>query len=308
LTGAYVRARDTDPKSSYGDFVAVSAPVDAELASLLRRLVCDGIVAPGYEPGTVATLSAKKNGSFLIMEADPAHRPPAQEVREVHGMRFVQPWDDAIPDRTTLDAVSVGTVPEHAVDDLVLGLLVVRHTQSNSVAYVRDGMTLGVGAGQQSRVDCVRLAGAKTDTWWLRRHPRVRTLPAGRGRKIQDGVNAEIDYLDAGPTGSVSSSGITDSAVSNGRTGSTDLAGSGGPAGIAPLTVAERIQWLNKLDRVSLASDGTLPFRDNIDHARRHGVRYIAEPGGSIRSAEVLAACQEQGIALVHTGMRLFRH
>lgn len=285
LTSAYVRARDTDPKSSYGDFAAVSAPVDAELALLLRRLVCDGIIAPGYEPGTVATLAAKKNGTFLILEADPFYQPPARETREVHGMRFVQPWDNTVPNRRTLADVQVGTVPDRALDDLLFGLLVVRHTQSNSVAYVRDGMTLGVGAGQQSRVDCTRLAGAKTDTWWLRRHPRVHALHTTQNRKIQDRVNDQIDYLDLDhPTGPA------------------------GPGGIQPLTSTERAQWLRQLDQVSLASDGALPFRDNIDHARRHGVRYIAEPGGSTRSADIVAACHDQDIALVHTGLRLFRH
>ncbi|OHV35617.1 MULTISPECIES: phosphoribosylaminoimidazolecarboxamide formyltransferase [Pseudofrankia] len=287
LTSAYVRARDTDPKSSYGDFAAVSAPVDAELAVLLRRLVCDGIVAPGYEPGTVATLSAKKNGTFLVLEADPAHRPPAREIREVHGMRFTQTWDDAVPNRQTLADVRVGTVPDHALDDLLLGLIVARHTQSNSVAYVRGGMTLGVGAGQQSRVDCVRLAGAKSDTWWLRRHPRVRALHIGQNPKIQDSINDEIQYLDTGAAGS----GLPPR-----------------PGGAPPLTALERAQWLSRLDEVSLASDGALPFPENIVHARRHGVRYVAEPGGSIRSAEVIAACHDQEVALVHTGLRLFRH
>jgi phosphoribosylaminoimidazolecarboxamide formyltransferase/IMP cyclohydrolase len=284
VTSAYARARDTDPKSSYGDFAAVSAPVDLELGLLLSRLVCDGIIAPGYETGTAAVLSAKKNGTFLILEADPAHRPPAREIREVYGMRFVQPWDDAVPSRQTLADVRVGTIPDPALDDLLLGLLVVRHTQSNSVAYVRDGMTLGVGAGQQSRVDCVRLAGTKTDTWWLRRHPRVRSLHIGQGSTIQKRITDQIQYLDA------------------------DGGDRSGPTGIPPLTPTDRAQWLGRLDGVSLASDGALPFRDNIDHARRHGVRYIAEPGGSIRSEEVLAACRDQGIALVHTGLRLFRH
>ncbi|ADP81686.1 Phosphoribosylaminoimidazolecarboxamide formyltransferase [Pseudofrankia inefficax] len=284
LTSAYVRARDTDPKSSYGDFAAVSAPVDAELADLLRRLVCDGIVAPGYEPGTVATLSAKKNGAFVVLEADPAYQPPTQEVRDVCGLRFVQPRDDAVLDRTTLADVQVGTVPDGARDDLLLGLIVVRHTQSNSVAYVRDGMTLGVGAGQQSRVDGVRLAGAKTDTWWLRRHPRVQALTTGGDRKIQDRINDQISYLDADP------------AMREDGTGPV------------PLTGADRARWLRQLDQVALASDGALPFPDNIDHAHRHGVRYIAEPGGSTRSADVAAACQDRGIALIHTGLRLFRH
>jgi phosphoribosylaminoimidazolecarboxamide formyltransferase/IMP cyclohydrolase len=290
LTSAYVRARDTDPRSSYGDFVAVSAPVDAELAQLLRGLVCDGIVAPGYEPGTVATLSAKKNGAFVVLEADPTYQPPAQEIRDVYGMRFAEPRDDTILDRRSLADVQVGTIPDGALDDLLLGLIVVRHTQSNSVAYVRDGMTLGVGAGQQSRVDCTRLAGTKADTWWLRRHPRVRAVGAGGDRKLQQRINEQISYLDIDPSDE------------------PDDAGDRATAGPPPLTATERARWLRRLDGVALASDGALPFPDNIDHARRHGVRYIAEPGGSTRSADVAAACRDQDIALVHTGMRLFRH
>ncbi|GAA5200206.1 phosphoribosylaminoimidazolecarboxamide formyltransferase [Rugosimonospora acidiphila] len=278
VASAYVRARDTDPKSSYGDFVAVSEPVDEALAQLLRRVVCDGIVAPGYAPGTMATLSAKKGGGFLVLEADPAFRPPAEQVREEYGYRFVAPRDDIELGPAHLADPVCGTLPGPARDDLLLGLITVRYTQSNSVAYVRDGMTLGVGAGQQSRVDCVRLAGAKAGTWWLRRHPAVRAVPVEATARVQDRVGERIRYLDG------------------------DL------PGVAPLAAAERGDWLARLDGVSLASDGALPFRDNVDHARRHGVRYIAEPGGAARSGDVVAACREHGMTLCHTGVRLFRH
>lgn len=237
VTRAYVRARDADPKSSFGDFVAVSAPVDAELAALLRRMVSDGIIAPGYEPGTVATLAAKKRGRFLVLEADPSFVPPAREVREVYGLRLTQDVDrTAITRSLVRTAVDGSTLPDRAVDDLALGLIVLRHTQSNSVAYVRDGVTIGVGAGQQSRVDCTQLAGQKAATWWQRR-------------------------------------------------------GDNGP-----------------LSEVAYVSDGVLPFRDNVDVAAAFGVRFIAEPGGSIRSGEVADACAEHGITLVHTGLRLFTH
>ncbi|HEY2674786.1 MAG TPA: phosphoribosylaminoimidazolecarboxamide formyltransferase [Rugosimonospora sp.] len=282
VAAAYIRARDTDPKCSYGDFIAVSDPVDAALAQLLRRFVSDGIVAPGYAPGTVAALSAKKGGSFLVLEADPGYRPPAEQVREEYGFRFVAPHDDLVPRREHLADPVCGTLPRPASDDLLLGLITVRYTQSNSVAYVRDGMTLGVGAGQQSRVDCTRLAGAKADTWWLRRHPKVRALPVDPAATIQDRIGERLRYLDGEPDGRL--------------------------AGVPPLTAGERRDWLRRLDGVSLASDGALPFRDNVDHARRHGVRYIAEPGGAARSADVIAACREHGIALAHTGIRLFRH
>jgi phosphoribosylaminoimidazolecarboxamide formyltransferase/IMP cyclohydrolase len=269
LTSAYVRARDTDPQASYGDFVAVSEPVDAELADLLRRLVVDGIIAPGFEPGTLATLAAKKRGRFLVLEADTAFTPPPSEVREVYGVRLTQERDALPLTRSRLDVPICGSLTASTVDDLLLGLITVRHTQSNSVAYVRDGMTLGVGAGQQSRIGCVRLAGSKVDSWWLRRHPAVRAI-GDPTLTIADRVNRRLDFLDEGP--------------------------------------ADGAAWLAQLDRVSLASDGALPFRDNVDHARRHGVHAIAEPGGSIRSQEVASACREHGITLVHTGIRLFHH
>jgi phosphoribosylaminoimidazolecarboxamide formyltransferase/IMP cyclohydrolase len=182
LTSAYARARDADPKSSYGDFVAVSHPVDAELAAFLRGVVSDGIVAPGFEPGVVATLAAKKSGRFLILEADPAFTPPPIEVREVYGLRLTQPRDAAFP-----------VLDDH---DLLLGSVIARYTQSNSVVYVRDGMALGVGAGQQSRIDCTTLAGAKVDTWWLRRHPSV---PVPSQERLHDRVNAQLAAARAVP-------------------------------------------------------------------------------------------------------------
>ncbi|WP_020579834.1 hypothetical protein [Actinopolymorpha alba] len=242
---AYLRARDADPTSSYGDFVAVSEPVDATLAGVLRRLACDGIIAPGYEQGCVDTLAAKKRGRFLVLEADPAFEPPEREVREVFGLRLVQP-NDARSLSPELVATSVdGTpLPDGAVNDLLLGLITVKYTQSNAVAYVRDGMALGIGAGQQSRVDCTRLAGAKVDAWFARR---------------------------------------TDTSVAS-----------------AAATTS--------LTDVSFVSDGLLPFRDNVDEAAPHGVRWLAEPGGSIRSDEVARACEEHGISLVRTGVRLFQH
>lgn len=287
VASAYVRARDADPKSSYGDFAAVSHPVDAELADLLMGVVCDGIVAPGYEPGTVERLSGKKNGRFLVMEADDSFVPPPHETREVFGVRLTQERDPA-----RLSAALLGDeLPESAVGDLLLGLTVLRFTQSNSVCYVRGGTTLGIGAGQQSRVDCTRLAGAKADTWWLRRHPAIRTLPFRPGIRRQERINWQIRVVEG------------DLTPDETHRLHQALAG---PA--QELTVDERTRWLERLDRVSFASDGYLPFRDNVDHAHRHGVRYIAEPGGSIRSDEVEAACREHQITLVRTGLRLFHH
>ncbi|TDW83529.1 5-aminoimidazole-4-carboxamide ribonucleotide transformylase [Kribbella sp. VKM Ac-2566] len=222
VAAAYTRARDADPKSSYGDFVAVSHPVDLELAMLLKRVVSDGIIAPGYDEGVVEILAAKKRGTYLVLEVDPEFEPPAEEVRELYGVRLTQERD-ALP------------VPRDLPDDVVLGMIVARYTQSNTVVMVKDGMTIGIGAGQQSRVDCTRLAGEKAALWWARR--------------------------------------------------SAD-----------PLT------------GVSMVSDGALPFTDNVVEAQRYGVSHIAEPGGSIRSPEVAAACAAARITWSETGIRLFRH
>ncbi|MEU7831460.1 MULTISPECIES: phosphoribosylaminoimidazolecarboxamide formyltransferase [unclassified Nonomuraea] len=291
LTSAYLRARDADPKSSYGDFIAVSQPVDAELAELLTRLVCDGVIAPGYAPGTVAALSQKRGGRFLVMEADPAYVPPRQEAREVFGLRLTQERDEVVLSTALLDDVVCGTLPANAAEDLLLGLIVLRYTQSNSVCYLRGGATLGIGAGQQSRVDCTRLAGAKVDTWWLRRHPMVRALAFRSDVRLQDRINWQIRFIEGD------------------LTAEEKLRLSGALSSPMPeLTNEQRTSWLAALGEVAFVSDGALPFRDNVDHASRHGVRYIAEPGGSIRSAEVQDACREHQIALARTGLRLFHH
>ncbi|ALO06557.1 Phosphoribosylaminoimidazolecarboxamide formyltransferase [Streptomyces venezuelae] len=291
VTSAYLRARDADPKSSYGDFAAVSHPVDAELAELLTRVVCDGVIAPGYAPGTVETLSRKKSGRFLVMEADETFTPPGQEAREVFGMRLAQQRDDVPLSPALLDDLVCGELTASATEDLLLGLAVLRYTQSNSVCYVRDGATLGIGAGQQSRVDCTRLAGAKTDTWWLRRHPAVRALAFRPGIRRQDRINWQIRFVEGD------------------LTPDERERLSGALSAPAPdLTDEQRAGWLAELTGVAFASDGALPFRDNVDHARRHGVTAIAEPGGSIRSTDVEDACRAHGIALARTGLRLFHH
>ncbi|MEV7322022.1 phosphoribosylaminoimidazolecarboxamide formyltransferase [Streptomyces sp. NPDC093970] len=290
LASAYLRARDADPKSSYGDFAAVSHPVDAELTELLTGMVCDGIVAPGYAPGTVERLRRKKSGRFLIMEADEKFVPPELEARDVFGLHLTQRRDEVELSPALLRAVDE-VPPDAAVADLLLGLAVLRHTQSNSVCYLRDGVTLGIGAGQQSRVDCTRLAGAKADTWWLRRHPAVRALSFRPGVRRQERINWQIRFIEGDLTPD-----------EHRRLGQALTV----PAG--ELSADDRAQWIRRLDRVAFASDGALPFRDNVDHAHRHGVRYIAEPGGSVRSGEVEEACREHGIVLARTGLRLFQH
>lgn len=291
VASAYLRARDSDPRSSYGDFAAISHPVDEELADLLAGVVCDGIVAPGYAPGTVEALSRKKNGRFLVIEADESFVPPRREVRDVFGLRLTQSRDETLLSPALLENTVCGRVSLPERQDLLLGLVVLRFTQSNSVCYVRDGVTLGIGAGQQSRVDCVRLAGAKVDTWWLRRHPAVSGLAFRPAVRRQERINWQIRFAEGDLT--PDESRRLAEAVS---------------APPAELTAAQRAEWQARLDEVAFVSDGALPFRDNVDHARRHGVRWIAEPGGSLRSADVVQACHEHGVSLVHTGLRLFQH
>ncbi|MFG2606003.1 phosphoribosylaminoimidazolecarboxamide formyltransferase [Streptomyces sp. NPDC048514] len=290
LASAYLRARDADPKSSYGDFAAVSHPVDDELADVLARVICDGVIAPGYAPGTAERLGKKKNGRFLVLEADGTFAPPPRESREVFGLRLSQDRDQ-VPLTRDLFTLRHGELPAAATDDLLLGLAVLRYTQSNSVCYVRDGVTLGIGAGQQSRVDCTRLAGAKADTWWLRRHPVVRALDFRPGVKRQDRINWQVRFIEGDLT-------------PDEENRLAEVLGTPATA----LGPQERARWLGTLTGVSFVSDGALPFRDNVDHAQRHGVSYIAEPGGSIRSDDVETACREHGIALAHTGLRLFHH
>ncbi|WP_020392838.1 hypothetical protein [Kribbella catacumbae] len=262
VASAYLRARDADPKSSYGDFVAASHPVDRDLATVLKRLTCDGIIAPGYEDGVVGELAAKKRGTFLILEADQDIEPPVKEVRELYGLRLTQHRDAEPLTRSLL----LPDLPASAARDLLLGLIVLRYTQSNSIAFLKDGMAIGIGAGQQSRIDCTRLAGQKADTWWLRRAVEARaelTLSARINHQL-----AEVDRLGH----------------------------------------SERASWLARMTDVSMTSDGAIPFADNIEEAHRHGVRHLAEPGGSIRAAEVTAACADLGITLSRTGIRLFHH
>lgn len=300
LTSAYAQARDADPKSSFGDMIAVSGPVDAELADLLRRVVADGVVAPGFERGVAAALAAKKGGTFLVLEADPAWVPPRAERRDVFGLTVEQDAD-LVPITAALLADGAGPlsagsvpgspVPSSTVRDALLGMVAARYAQSNSVALVRDGLTLGIGAGQQSRVDCVRLAAAKASAWWLRRHPHIRALAQVPGMSRQDRLNWQLRLADGDMTpGQLAEFGR--------------LFAGHDPA----LDRAERDSWAGLLSGVTLVSDGYLPFRDNIEHASRAGVRHVVEPGGSSRSDEVAAACAEHGMTLTRTGLRLFRH
>ena len=282
LACAYARARGADRMASFGDFAALSDPVDEATAELLAREVSDGVVAPGYEAGALARLRAKKGGAYLVLEVDPAWVPPAVERREVFGVTLEQPRNTAIP---VLGEVVTRRrdVPPAARTDMLLAATTLKYTPSNSVALAWDGQAVGVGAGQQSRVHCTRLACGKAEVWWLRRHPRTLALrfPPGTPRPARDNA------VDAWLGGEVPD-------VLLGRP--------------EPLSAAERAEHLARLEGLALASDGFIPFRDNIDRAAASGVAYVWQPGGSERDPEVVAAADEHDMVMCCSGQRLFVH
>jgi phosphoribosylaminoimidazolecarboxamide formyltransferase/IMP cyclohydrolase len=290
-TLAYVRARGADPKSSFGDFVALSDVVQRDTADFLRTVVSDGIVAPGYEPSALSILKAKKSGGFVVMKADASFRPPQRETREIFGMKLTQDRNEHHVTRADLANVKCGALSNAAERDLMLGLVTMKYTQSNSVGYAHGGQMIAIGAGQQSRVDCTKLAGSKADIWQLGQHPKVLGLKFKSDVKRQDRINFRVRYIEGDLTTSEQTA-LQDALVE--------------PA--EPLTDEEKRAFLATVTGVSLVSDGFIPFRDNIEHAAKHGVRFIAEPGGSARDDEVEAACREYGIALVYTNVRLFHH
>ena len=288
---AYVRARGADPKSSFGDFVALSDPVDEATASFLRGVVSDGIVAPGYDAAAFDMLCGKKSGGFLVIQADADFQPPERESRQVFGMELVQDRNNRAVTSADLDHVVCGTLTEAARRDLLLGLITLKYTQSNSMGYAIDGQMIGIGAGQQSRVDCTKLAGEKVDVWHLRRHPKVQGLKFKPAIRRQERINWRVRFIEGDLT--ASEVHALQQALDQ---------------PFEPLTDDEKRAWLKQLSGVSMVSDGFIPFRDNIDHASRHGVTYIAQPGGSARDDEVETACREYGMTMVHTGLRLFHH
>jgi phosphoribosylaminoimidazolecarboxamide formyltransferase / IMP cyclohydrolase len=290
LLSAYVRARDADPKSSFGDVVALSRPVDLATAEFLRTVICDAVIAPGFEPGAAGVLAAKRGGGFLVLEADPGRVPPASERRDVLGVTIEQDRD-TVPVTTVLP--DDGTLDETTRTDALLGLVALRYTQSNSVALVRDGAAIGIGAGQQNRVDCVRLAGAKARTWWLRRHPFVDELPGADGMGRQGRLNWQIRF--AGQEMTAAQLGEFESLF-------------GAEARRRYEDATWRVEWVAALRGVTMTSDGCLPFRDNVEHAATAGVTTIVEPGGSTRTGEVADSAVAHRIAHVQTGLRLFHH
>ncbi|KAF9409033.1 hypothetical protein HW555_011482 [Spodoptera exigua] len=292
---AYARARGADRMSSFGDFVAISDECDAITARIISREVSDGIVAPGYTPEALEILKKKKGGSYCVLQMDPSYEPDLMEQKTIFGLTLEQRRNDA---KITGDlfknvVTKNNTLPENAVRDLIVATIALKYTQSNSVCFARDGQVVGIGAGQQSRIHCTRLAGGKAALWWMRRHPRVLAM------KFKQGVTRAVQ------------SNAIDNYV-NGTVGS-DLPLEqfntlfDGPAP-ALLTEQERTEWVSKMDRVALASDAFFPFRDNIDRAVQCGVEYIGSPSGSNNDQEVIEACNEHKIVLAHTNLRLFHH
>ena len=289
---AYARARGADRMSSYGDWAAVSDVVDLATARVLKRETSDGIVAPGYDDDALAVLRAKKGGAYRVLAVDPDYRPPASERREVFGVTLEQPRNDAAIDRGLLAEVptAVRDIPAQAARDMLLALIALKYTQSNSVCIAWRGQTIGIGAGQQSRIHCTQLAVEKACAWYLRFHPVLRGVRFRPGVRRHDRDTWLTQYV-----GGVQA---TDDAWLRAQVEEMP----------PPLTADQRREWLAGLDGAVLASDGFFPHRDSIDVARRCGVRYIVQPGGSLRDGDVIGACDEHGLVMAMTGLRLFHH
>ncbi len=293
IAAAYARARGTDRMSSFGDLIALSHPCDESAARLIAREVSDGVIAPAYSPEALRLLAAKKGGKYLVLQMDPAYQPGPLEHREVYGVRFSQARHTrGVDDADLANLVTANkALPPDALRDLKLAWITLKYTQSNSVCLAKGGQTLGVGAGQQSRVHCVRLAASKADLWTLRQHPRVLGLPFADGIKRPDRDNAIDQFLQPD---------LTDAERANWNNVFR--------VAPQPLTPEERREWLAQQSGVVLASDAFFPFRDSIDRAALSGVAVVMQPGGSARDADVIAACDEYGMAMLFTGVRLFHH
>jgi phosphoribosylaminoimidazolecarboxamide formyltransferase/IMP cyclohydrolase len=290
---AYVRARGADRMSSFGDWAAFSDKVDESAAMVLRREVSDGCIAPGYEPAALELLKAKKDGTYPVLEIDPDFRPPEIETRQVFGMFLEQQRNTAkVCDALLEHVVTVKkAIPVQARTDMLIATLVLKYTQSNSVCVACDGQVIGVGAGQQSRIHCTRLACSKADKWFLRTHPKVLGLDFRKGVHRSERATAIDLYLEED---------VTEAERTAWRLLFNTVP--------EPLTSEEKRKWLAGFDRACLSSDGFIPFRDNVDRAAKSGVRYVAQPGGSTRDAGIIRAADEYGMVMVFTGLRLFHH
>lgn len=290
LAAAYIRARGADRLSSFGDFAALSEPCDVSTALYLAKEVSDGVIAPGYEPEALEILKKKRKGGFTVLMIDPAYEPKDIETRELFGISFQQRRNNAAITVDMFENIVTANrnLPAEAKRDLALAMITLKYTQSNSVCYAEDGQAIGVGAGQQSRIHCTRLAGNKADLWHLRSHPAVLGLPFkdGIGRSARD--NAVDIYL----TGETPDMPWQELYVTEPK----------------PLAEAEKTAWLKRYDRTALASDAFFPFGDNIERAARSGVKYIAQPGGSVRDDQVIARCDAHQMVMAFTNLRLFYH
>ena len=294
LASAYARARGADRMSSFGDFISLSDVCDADTARLIKREVSDGIIAPGYEPEALEILKAKKKGNYAVIKIDPEYVPNPIETKDGYGVTFEQGRNElVINDELFANVVTENKeIPESAKIDLAIAMITLKYTQSNSVCYVKGGQAIGIGAGQQSRIHCTRLAGNKADNWFLRQNPKVLNLPFKEkiGRADRDNtidVYMSDDYMDV----------LADGVWENFFTEKPEV-----------LTREEKRAWLDKLTDVSLGSDAFFPFGDNVERAHRSGVKYIAQPGGSIRDDNVIETCNKYNMAMCFTGIRLFHH
>lgn len=295
IATAYARARGADRMSSYGDFIALSDTCDLATALLIKREVSDGVIAPDYTPEALDILREKRKGTYVVLKMDEEYRPAPVESKQVFGITFEQGRNEI---DLTSDSLfqNIPTAnkdfPEAARRDLMIALITLKYTQSNSVCYAKDGQAIGIGAGQQSRIHCTRLAGNKADIWWLRQHPRVMSLPWKEGIRRADRDNTIDIYI----------SEDHDDVLADGAWQQffTECP--------QPLTVEEKKAWIAQNTGVSLGSDAFFPFGDNIERAHKSGVEYVAQAGGSVRDDHVIATCDKYGIAMTFTGIRLFHH
>ncbi|KAF8799247.1 AICARFT/IMPCHase bienzyme [Phlegmacium glaucopus] len=294
LASAYARARGADRMSSFGDFVALSAPCDIATARIISREVSDGIIAPGYTDEALDLLKKKKAGKYCVLEIDPAYVPPEIETKQVYGVHLRQKRNDCKIDSSLFENLVTKNkdLPSAAVTDLIVATLALKYTQSNSVAYAFHGSIIGIGAGQQSRIHCTRLAGGKADLWWLRHHPRVLALPFKKGVKRAEKANA-IDLFVSGEL------------LEGGEKEHWESLFEGS---VEALRDEEKKEWASKLDGVACSSDAFFPFPDNVHRARKSGVKYLAAPSGSVMDEECIKAADEHEIVFAHTSLRLFHH
>lgn len=294
IAQAYVRARGCDRVSSFGDFAALSDECDASVAEFLVREVSDGIIAPSYSDEALEILKKKRRGNYLIIKIDPNYAPEEMETKQVFGIKFEQKRNDSVISMSLFDDMptKVKDIPEIAKIDLLISMITLKYTQSNSVCYAMGGQTIGVGAGQQSRIHCTRLAGNKADNFWLRRNEKVTSLPFIEGIRKCEADNAIDLYI----------SDEYEELYKN------DLWKKYFTEKPEPFSAEEKAKWHEQMTNVALGSDAFFPFEDNIERAARSGVKYIAQPGGSVRDPEVIKCCDEFGMAMAMTGIRLFHH